>query len=351
MRASLRRRIIRIGLVGVNMAILAIVAFLVLGHSGATGAPDPKVENSAIATPQLSALDQLASASIAQTAAQMTGVGEVIPITNQADTERAQLSQASISNDTLASKPQVIASTYKANNIVIYIVKSGDTMSKLVDKFGVSSDSIRWSNNMSNDNISPGMKLYIPPAEGLVYKVKKGDTPALLSLKYNVSKAKIIQYNDAELHGLKVGSLIILPGATKAQQVSRSYSTFRQPSYGYNGYDYGYCTWWVANERAKAGNPLPVGLGDASSWPYWAKVFGLSYGYSPRVGAAVVTSRSGAGHVAYVVQVNPDGSIWISQMNSSGQRSLSDPTPVRGWNVVSYRHWDAGSANSFFYIY
>ncbi len=360
LRASLRRRILRIGIVGANLIVLIGVVVLVIGHSTQTDATAPPVSSessSAVATPQLTPLDQLASASIAETAAKMVGVGEVVAITNQADSERAQLSQASIANDTLAYKPQVVESAYKSNkDIKLYVVQSGDTMSKIATKFGVSSDSIRWSNDLSDNNVSRGMKLKIPPVEGIVYKVKNGDSPGSLALKYNVSKAKIIQYNDAELKGLKPGELIILPGATRTQQITSSYSssstvTYRQPSYGYNGYDYGYCTWWVANERQKAGNPLPVGLGNASSWPYWAKVFGLSYGYSPRVGAAAVTSTSGEGHVAYVVQVNSDGSIWVSQMNSSGQRSLSDSTPVGGWNVVSYRHWSASSANSFFYIY
>lgn len=268
----------------------------------------------------------------------MTGVPEATAITNQADTERALLNQSALNNDVLAGKPQVIESAYKSNkDIKIYTVQKGDTIPKIADKFGVTSDSIRWSNDLSGDSVAKGKKLRIPPVNGIVYKVKDGDTAGSLALKYNLSKAKIIQYNDAEIRGLKVGELIILPGASKAAQVASAATAtvYRQPSYGYNGYDYGYCTWWVANLRMKAGNPVPVGLGNASSWPYWARAFGLPTGSAPRVGAAVVTSTSGEGHVAYVTAVKSDKTVVISEMNHNG------------WNVVSSRTL----TGDFTYIY
>src|SRR2546429_4403542 len=56
---------------------------------------------------------------------------------------------------------------------------------------------------------------------------------------------------------------------------------------------------------------------------------GLSVGRTPAVGAAVVTSHRGAGHVAYVEKVNDDGSVWISEMNSYGQASMTDRSEER----------------------
>ncbi|CAN5404916.1 N/A [soil metagenome] len=269
----------------------------------------------------------------------MTGVEEVTAITNQADTERANLDQASLSDDSLAFKPQVIESAYKSNkDIKLYVVQPGDTIPKIADKFGVTSDSIRWSNNLSGNDVSKGKKLQIPPVNGIVYRVKKGDTAKSLALRYNIPEAKIVQYNDAELHGIKAGELIILPDASKAAQVARTTTIYREPSYGYNGYDYGYCTWWVANLRIKADNPLPVGLGNASSWPYWSKVFNLPHGTTPRVGAAVVTSLTeahGQGHVAYVVGVKGPNTIVISEMNHPA------------WGRVSTRTL----TGDFYYIY
>jgi surface antigen len=299
--------------------------------------------SNAVTAPEINAMDQLASASIAQTAAEMTGVGEVVPITNQADSEQAQLSQAAISDDSLATKPQVVQSAYKSNkDIQIYIVQKGDTIPSIADKFNVTSDSIRWSNNLSGNSVNVGRKLRVlPGVDGIIYTVKKGDTAQSLADKYNITEAEVVQYNDAELHGLSIGSLIILPGASKAAQVARTtYSGggggyHLTPTYGYNGYDVGYCTWWVAVLRQQAGNPLPTGLGNASSWPYWARVFGLPTGSTPRVGAAVVTSTVGEGHVAYVTAVKGPDTIVVSEMNHNG------------WYVKDTRTM----SGSFFYIY
>jgi len=77
----------------------------------------------------------------------------------------------------------------------------------------------------------------------------------------------------------------------------------------------------------------------------------LRVDHHPAVGAAVVTSHRGAGHVAYVERVNDDGSIWVSEMNSHGQRSITDSTPAGGWNRVDFKLWPASSAAGFYYIH
>jgi surface antigen len=298
-------------------------------------------------------LDQLASASIAEAAAQMTGVGEVTPITNQADSEQVLLTQASTTDDSLASKPQVVASAFKSNkDIKTYVVQSGDTVSSIAAKFGVTSDSVRWSNGLTGDAVTVGAKLLIPPVNGLVYIVKSGDTPQSLATRYNTTADKIIQYNDAEISGIQVGEVILIPDGSIVVKLASSGSRyFGNAQYSSNGYDRGYCTWWVAYMRQKAGDPLPSNLGNASTWGIRAAAFGLPTGHSPRVGAAVVTSTRGEGHVAYVVAVNDDGSIWVSEMNSHGQVSMTDPTSTGGWNRVDYKMWPASEALSFTYIY
>ena len=108
---------------------------------------------------------------------------------------------------------------------------------------------------------------------------------------------------------------------------------------GYNGYDYGYCTWWTAKRRADVGMPVPSNLGNASSWGYIARAAGLPTGNTPKQYAAVVTSTRGEGHVAFVESVNPDGSINISQMNTAG------------WAVRSTATISADQAAQYTYIY
>ena len=94
-----------------------------------------------------------------------------------------------------------------------------------------------------------------------------------------------------------------------------------------NGFDYGYCTWWVANKRS-----IPW-RGNAGQWWWNARPFGFAEGPTPRVGAILVmgtTYNSALGHVAYVESVNANGSFVVSEMNWWG-------VPGGGWNRVDYR--------------
>jgi surface antigen len=69
-----------------------------------------------------------------------------------------------------------------------------------------------------------------------------------------------------------------------------------------------------------------MNLGNASTWAIRAAAYGLPTGKTPQVGAAVVTSTRGAGHVAYVTAVNGDGSITISEMNHVGWNKTDERT-------------------------
>jgi surface antigen len=116
---------------------------------------------------------------------------------------------------------------------------------------------------------------------------------------------------------------------TQAPFVARALSRPVPPSSagGGNGFDYGYCTWWVANKRY-----IPW-RGNAVQWWWNARPFGFAEGSTPRVGAILVMGISGTspqGHVAYVESVNPNGSFVVSEMNWWG-------VPGGGWNRVDYR--------------
>jgi len=94
-----------------------------------------------------------------------------------------------------------------------------------------------------------------------------------------------------------------------------------------NGFDYGYCTWWVAQKRY-----IPW-RGNAGEWWWNARPFGFAEGPTPRAGAILAMGTSGTsplGHVAYVESVNPNGSFVVSEMNWWG-------VPGGGWSRVDYR--------------
>jgi surface antigen len=341
-RKSSRRRLIRWGLVSFNIVLVLTASLFVLQN--------PKGTDAARAAASLTQdsqeapvapLDQISSANIAVTVARVSSLPETSAVTNQADSDSTALATTS-STSSVVAKPQVVATNSKTKkDIIEYISQPGDTVASLAQKYSVTSESIRWSNpSIRTSTIKAGSKLVIPPGNGFVYIVQVGDTTDSLASKFSTNKESLINTNDAE-SGLKVGDRIWIPNGTKAVAIVRTASTSfgwggGRAAYGYNGYDYGYCTWWVAHLRAQAGNPVPSNLGNASTWAIRAAAYGLPVGSTPRVGAAVVTSTRGAGHVAYVTGVG-NGTITISEMNHIG------------WNKVDTR--TIPTQSNFRYIY
>lgn len=346
-RKSVRRRIMRASFAITNVAVLAVVLLVVL-HARTTGASDVIMHSATASQPATNPLDQVSSADIAVTVSRMSGLAESTAIKNQSESDDIQLASAPTTNN-VVSKPQIPATTFKSNkDIQSYVVQSGESVSSIAAKFSVTSDSIRWSNGLTGDNVAAGTRLVIPPVglSGIVYTVKAGDTLDSLAQKYQADKSQLIAANDAEITGITVGEQIIIPnGQQPVVTYASSYSNASafpwggSAIYGYNGYDYGYCTWWVANRRAQVGMPLPSNLGNASSWPAIGRLAGLAEGNTPKQYAAAVTSTRGEGHVVFVEAVNDDGSIVISEMNHLG------------WAVKDTETISAAQAASYIYIY
>lgn len=354
-----RSKLMKFSLLGANLVLLAVVVWFV------TGNPSSNVNSknallgqgsTALANP----LDQLSSADIAVHASRMSGLAEAVAVANQADSESTQLAITPADN-IVVSKPQVVSTDSKsAKDIVKYISEEGDTIQSLATKFGVTSDSIRWSNALTSNNISAGKELYIPPVNGIVYVVRDGDTADSIAQAYAANKDILIADNDAEISGLQVGQRILIRDgvqpvvrrATTTAYSARGFSFGLSAIYGYNGYDYGYCTWYVANKRIQIGRQLPANLGDAWTWDDRASLAGLPVNRTPAYGAAVVTaSTRRPGHVAFVERVNSDGSVWISEMNSRGQVSDTNTASAGGWGRVNWKLIPAEQANSHNYIH
>jgi surface antigen len=286
-------------------------------------------------------LDQLSAANIAQTIAIMVNLPEQTAVRNEAESVQAQLAVAPAEN-VVVTKPQVVATELKSrSDIQTYTVQSGDTLASLAIKFDITSNSIAWSNNLSGTSLTVGKKLVIPPISGIVYAVKTGDTPQSLASTYSASADQIISFNDAELTGLTPGEQIVIPSGQEPVTSFPTYNLYNSgvATYGGDGYDFGYCTYWVALRRIQVGKPLPNDLGNASSWTYLAHMFGLSTGTTPQQYAAAIVSMVGEGHVVFVESVNSDGSINISEMNHDG------------WDVVDHRTIPANQADAYIYIY
>ena len=322
-RRTVRRHTLRMTLLLSNVVILAIIlAFVLENPRSSEAVVTPAALDNAQASAVANPLDQLSSANIALTVAQMSNLPETTAVANQAESETADL--AIISNsDNVLSKPQVVATALKSRaDIQDYTTKAGDTVASLATQFGVTSDSIRWSNSLSGSNLPAGTKLVIPPVNGIVYTVKSGETAASLAQKFSANQAQITAYNDAEISGLQAGEQIIIPNGTQVAPVATTtfsptgagFAWGNTPLYGFNGYDFGFCTWYVATQISVPGN-----WGNASTWAYYARLSGWTVTSVPIVGAIAQTALAagGEGHVAVVDSVN-GSQIHIRDMNDYG---------------------------------
>ncbi len=263
-------------------------------------------------------------------------------------------------SDVLVKKQPVDTTGTAAREIQTYEIVDGDNLVDLATRYNITSDTIRWANNLKrNAALNPGDKLIILPTSGVLFEIKDSvQTLDAVAEKFKASKQMIISYNNLseDQQSLAIGTQLIVPDgvieeapepvqtvvARNVNQVTQSSTNTSQPgttstvvqsgNLGYNNYSYGYCTWYVANRR---GN-LPPSMGDARNWYYAAQSYGFAVGSTPQVGAVAWTPNGYYGHVAYVEAV--DGSnVLVSEMNFAG-----------GWNVVSSRWVDA---SSFSYIY
>jgi murein DD-endopeptidase MepM/ murein hydrolase activator NlpD len=100
------------------------------------------------------------------------------------------------------------------NLVSTYKVKSGDTLTGIASKFGISMMTIWWANDLqSKDALHIGQVLSIPPVTGLVVTVTAADTLDSLSQRYDVDPTDILVENELSDPNLVVGQVLVIPGA------------------------------------------------------------------------------------------------------------------------------------------
>jgi surface antigen len=216
--------------------------------------------------------------------------------------------------------------------IITYTVTSGDTTSKIASKFGLKLKTLADSNNLSSvDQIKPGQTLLIPPVDGIIHTVSKGETLSSIVKKYQGDLNETLKYNPETLTiGQKVvvvgGKAYTPPPTTTRLAFSRNViarertgKVLGASGSRYNGYPWGWCTWYAAYRRN-----VPPHWGNAGRWLDSASAAGYATGSEPRIGAIIVMRETWFGHVGYVESVHGD-SITISEMN------------YKGWGIISSR--------------
>lgn len=95
-----------------------------------------------------------------------------------------------------------------------YMVKSGDTLFGIAERFNTTVSNILVFNPISNPNeIYPGQELVIPqsPPEAIIYTVQPGDTLFSIAKEYGTQVDTIMEFNYLTDTTIRVGDRLVVP--------------------------------------------------------------------------------------------------------------------------------------------
>lgn len=110
--------------------------------------------------------------------------------------------------------PHTNISQKPRSEIIEVKVQSGDTISSIAQRFGISTETIKWANDLTGDSIKPDQTLKILPVTGVSHTVKSGDSLESVAKKYSAEQQAILDFpfNDIpDDFKLKKGQLLIVP--------------------------------------------------------------------------------------------------------------------------------------------
>lgn len=211
---------------------------------------------------------------------------------------------------------------------ITYTVQKGDTLSTVASKFGISTDTIRWENNLSSDDITVGDELKILPVAGISHKVRKGDTVYTIAKRYDSDAQKIVDFpfNDfanPETFSLVEGQLIVVPDGVRPTE---------QPT--------------LKRQVYIAQGPIPVS-GGGFTWPVHGEVSQFYSWYHPGiditgpVGTPLVAVHNGT--VTKVTVGLWDGGYGTNVLISNGAGTESLYAHLNGVNVSAGQNVVGGS--------
>ncbi len=104
------------------------------------------------------------------------------------------------------------------SGVTEYVVRSGDTLWQIAQRYNTTVDAIKRLNGLSSDNLSIGQVLRIPTAGSanesyFEYVVRSGDTLWLLAQRYNTTVDAIKNLNGLSGSALGIGQILKIPSA------------------------------------------------------------------------------------------------------------------------------------------
>ena len=196
---------------------------------------------------------------------------------------------------TLSNTTETIIPTDRPRAEVFnYTVIKGDTLSEIAKEQGVTVSSIKWVNNLDEeDKVNPGDTLKIPPVSGVIHVVQKKDTIFSVAKKYEANPQSIadfpFNYIDQSL-ALSVGQSLVVPGGSKPDPIVVPTPGYVPPQSNPINY--------AGSESGLFASPVVGIINQYPSWYHPAVDIGAAYGtpvYAAGAGKVITAASYGGG--------------------------------------------------------
>ena len=228
-----------------------------------------------------------------------------------------------------------------------HTVQPGDSLWSIANKYNTTIDELKRNNQLNGNLIFPGQVLTINGSStttsttssslssksSTTYTVQSGDSLSRIANKYGTSVTNLMNANNLKNYLIYPGQVLKIPSSSST---TNSSSTNASPTFNHqNLYTAGQCTWYVYD---RVGGKISTTWGNANNWASAAQSDGYTVNHTPEKGAILQTSEGSYGHVACVESVSSDGSVTVSEMNYSGGPFVTDTRTISASQAKSYNY-------------
>ena len=133
-----------------------------------------------------------------------------------------------LTSNSLSIGQQLVVSDGNAATLDTYTVKSGDTLYSIANKYGLTVSELKSLNNLTSDILSIGQVLNVsnsgpstPTNPSNTYTVKSGDSLYSIARKYGITVDALKNANGKTSNLLSIGEILVIPTTTST---SRTYT-------------------------------------------------------------------------------------------------------------------------------
>ena len=219
------------------------------------------------------------------------------------------------------------------NNLVHHIVQEGETVSTIAERYGISTNTIFWANDISSvHKISVGDVLTILPVSGILHEVRSGETLLAIASEYDVEAETIVDTNDLEdIHHIFEGQELLIPGAShSATQTSTSrVASVRTPTQSVASGYFIRPTTGRLTQGPHGGHPNAVDIANVCGTPIYAAASGT---------VRLVSTRGhyNGGYGNYIIIAHPNGTQTLYAHLTTNRALVAVNQSVARGRVIGY---------------